>query len=171
VLIVNQHLDSSLKCCIDGLSPPVPDNDVCITLPAQWNLQRNCAMFQRGFMLHIGAAAALVAALGCGFWVAGYPVVLYFCIGQMLALAAAAGVHAIHAVDGERVVLTPGSIEVHATRGLRLQTFRFDPCRAWLECGREEERSVPRGVRSQRPVLCGGGLRVPLGGCLCDAQR
>jgi len=149
----------------------VPDGDIRTALSAQWILQRNCAMSPRAFMLHIAAAAALVAALGCGFCIAGYPVVLCFCAGQVLALAAAAWVHAIHAVDGERVVLTPGTIEVHTTRGLRSQTFRFDPCWAWLESAREDGRDRPGGARSQPPVLCGGGLRVPLGGCLADAQR
>ncbi|MGF6346678.1 DUF2244 domain-containing protein [Variovorax sp. W2I14] len=143
----------------------MPDGDIRDDACVQWRLQRNCAMSPRSFMLHIAALAGVVAMVGIAFCAAGYPLVLCFCAFQVAALAAAAWVHAMHAIDGERIVLTPGSLEVHATRGLRSQTFRFDPCWAWLEAARDDLAG------SHPPVLCGGGLRVPLGTYAAEAQR
>src|SRR3954469_17435443 len=78
---------------------PMPDGDIRDDACVQWRLQRNCAMSPRSFMLHIAALAAVVAMVGIAFCAAGYPLVLCFCAFQVSALAAAAWVHATHAID------------------------------------------------------------------------
>jgi len=126
-----------------------------------WNLRRNLAMTPHAFMLHIGAAAGLSCAIGVGFWIAGYPVVFGFCILQALALAAAFIHQAIHALDGEELVLAGKSLEVHTTRGFRSTTVRLDPCWTRLECRADAEP----------PALCSGRTCVPVAVYLAAAQR
>ena len=136
----------------DGSAPPAP---LC------WNLRRNIAMTPHVFMLHIGAAAALSCAVGIGFWVAGYPLVFGFCVLQALALAAAVIHHAIHALDGEQLVLAGETLEVRTTRGFHSTTVCLNPCWTRLECSADAE---PPSLRS-------GRTRVPVAVYLADAQR
>jgi len=135
----------------DGSAPPA----LC------WNLRRNLAMTPHAFMLHIGAAAGLSCAIGVGFWIAGYPVVFGFCILQALALAAAFIHQAIHALDGEELVLAGRTLEVHTTRGFRSTTVHLDPCWTRLECRADAEP----------PALCSGRTCVPVAVYLAEAQR
>jgi len=112
-------------------------------------------------MLNVAALASLLCAIGLGFWLAGYPVVFVLCAVDAVALAAAVLVHAVHAVDGEKVVFTGQTIEVHAKRGLHSRAFRLNS--AWT---RLED---PGGTRP--PTLCCGSTRVPLGVYLTPAER
>jgi uncharacterized membrane protein len=152
------------------MNTAMPAEAACISPDAQadplqplasWNLTRNCAMSPGGFMLHVAAASALSCLIGLGFWAAGYPLVLAFCLCQSLALAAAALAHAVHAVDGERIVLTAQTLEVHATRGLRARTFRLDP--SWTRL----EGAAGPGA----PALRSGSTRVPVAVYLTAAER
>jgi uncharacterized membrane protein len=126
-----------------------------------WDLRRNLAMTPHAFMLHIGAAAGLSCAIGIGFWIAGYPVVFGFCALQALALAAAFIHQAIHALDGEELVLAGDTLEVHTTRGFRSTTVRLNPSWTRLECGADAEP----------PALCSGRTCVPVAVYLAEAQR
>jgi uncharacterized membrane protein len=144
----------------DACAPPDAQGEPAQPL-ASWNLTRNCAMSPRGFMLHVAAASALSCLIGLGFWAGGYPLVLAFCICQSLALGVAALAHAVHAVDGERIVLTTQALEVHATRGLRAHTFRLDPY--WT---RLEDAGGPGS-----PALRNGATRVPVAVYLTAAER
>ena len=127
----------------------------------QWNLRRNIAMKPRVFMLHIGAAAGISCAIGIGFCIAGYPLVLAFCACQALALLAAMLHYAVHALDGEQLVLTGDALEVRCTRGFRSHTVRLDPCWTRLECA----------AGAEPPTLCSGRTRVPVAVYLAEPQR
>ncbi|WP_082517589.1 DUF2244 domain-containing protein [Variovorax sp. Root318D1] len=135
----------------DGSAPPA----LC------WNLRRNIAMTPRVFMLHVGTAAGLSCTIGIGFLIVGYPVVFGFCILQALALAGAVIYHAIHALDGEQLVLAGELLEVRTTRGLRSTTVRLNPCWTRLECR----------ANAGPPALCSGRTRVPVAVYLADPQR
>jgi uncharacterized membrane protein len=113
------------------------------------------------FMLHIGAAAGVSCAIGIGFCIAGYPLVLGFCACQALALMAAMVHYAVHALDGEHLVLTGEALEVRCTRGFRSHTVRLDPCWTRIECA---ESAGP-------PTLCSGRTRVPVAVYLAETQR
>jgi uncharacterized membrane protein len=127
----------------------------------RWNLRRNIAMKPRVFMLHIGAAASISCAIGVGFCIAGYPLVLAFCACQALALLAAMVHYAVHALDGEQLVLTGEALEVRCTRGFRSHTVRLDPCWTRLECT----------AGAEPPTLCSGRTRVPVAVYLAEPQR
>jgi uncharacterized membrane protein len=129
--------------------------------PLRWNLRRNLAMKPRIFMLHIGAAAGISCAIGIGFCIAGYPLVLAFCACQALALLAAMVHYAIHALDGEQLVLTGEALEVRCTRGFRSHTVRLNPCWTRLECT----------ASAEPPMLCSGRTRVPVAVYLAEPQR
>jgi len=126
-----------------------------------WNLRRNLAMTPHVFLLHIGAAAGLSCAIGIGFWFVGYPVVFGFCALQALALAAAFIHQAIHALDGEELVLAGKTLEVHTTRGFRSTSVRLDPCWTRVECRADAEP----------PALCSGRTCVPVAVYLAEGQR
>ena len=126
-----------------------------------WDLRRNLAMTPHAFMLHIGAAAGLSFIIGIGFWIVGYPVVFGFCALQALTLAAAFIHQAIHALDGEELVLAGDTLEVHTTRGFRSTTVRLNPSWTRLECGADAEP----------PALCSGRTCVPVAVNLAEAQR
>ena len=126
-----------------------------------WNLRRNLAMTPHVFMLYIGAAAGLSCAIGIGFWILGYPVVLGFCALQALALAAAFIHQAIHALDGEELVLAGETLEVRTMRGFRSTTVRLNACWTRLECSADADA----------PALCSGRTCVPVAVYLAAAQR
>jgi len=127
----------------------------------RWTLTRNCAMSPQLFALHVAAMCAVLGAIGLGFCIAGYPAILVCCLLQVLALVAAALVHALHAIDGEQIVLGPQALEVHITHGLRSRTVRMHP--AWSRLERMDA--------GRPPALCCGSTRVPVAVHLCDAHR
>ena len=125
-----------------------------------WTLTRRCAIAPRTFFGHIGALGLLLCAVGVGFWVAGYPLVMFFCGCQFAALCGAALVHARHATDGERVCVEDGRVRVASSHGARERVVEVHACWARLERG-------PSG----RLVLRSGRVELPLGERLTPAQR
>nr|WP_225784399.1 DUF2244 domain-containing protein [Xenophilus sp. Marseille-Q4582] len=124
-------------------------------------MHRRCALPPEVFALHVGAACAVPGAIGLGFCMAGYPLVLAFCLLQGLALAAAALCHAVHALDGETLELDPQALIVQTQHGLHTRTLRLNPAWARLE----------RPRAGQAPVLCSGALRIALAAQLNGPQR
>ena len=99
--------------------------------------------------------------IGIGFWILGYPVVLGFCALQALALAAAFIHQAIHALDGEELVLAGETLEVRTMRGFRSTTVRLNACWTRLECSADADA----------PALCSGRTCIPVAVYLAEAQR
>ncbi|WP_183025163.1 DUF2244 domain-containing protein [Variovorax sp. UMC13] len=128
--------------------------------PAAWKLTRNCAMRPSTFFWHIGALALLMALVGAGFWVAGYPLVMFFCGCQLAALCIAGLVYARHANDGERIRVEAGAVHIETSHGGREREVDFHAC--WVRL--ERDRSGALTLRS-------GSASLPLGKQLTPARR
>lgn len=148
-------------------SPPAPST----ALPSEataanagvrnsWTLTRNCAISPCTFFWNVGALAGVVGAVGTGFWVAGYPLVMFFCACQLFALGIAGIVFARHATDGERVRVDAGTVRVETSRGCRQRVVDFQAC--WVRLERH-----PSGALTLR----GGRAVVPVGEQLTPAAR
>src|SRR4051812_4528089 len=126
------------------------------TVIAIWHLSRRCSMSPRAFMLHWAAALAVLQVVGLSFTLAGYPWIWAFCTLHSAGLAAAALLHMAHAADGERLVLTPKTVDVAATRGLHTTQVQLDT--RWTRLER---------VKGHRPLaLCCGRKRLEVAGLL-----
>jgi len=100
-----------------------------------WQLTRNCAIAPSTFFWNIAALGLAPFLAGVGFWVSGYPLVMLFCVCQLLALGAAALVHAWHATDGEWVQVGHGKVHVEARCGGHRRVLDIHACWARLERG------------------------------------
>ncbi|RYY72488.1 MAG: DUF2244 domain-containing protein [Comamonadaceae bacterium] len=125
-----------------------------------WNLTRNCAMVPGTFFCNLAALASLSSVIGLGFWIAGYPLVMFFCGAQSAALGVAVLAYARHATDGERVRIEQGRVQVETTQGGRVAAHEFNAC--WARLLRD---------RSGGLVLRSGSAVVPLGRQLTPADR
>jgi uncharacterized membrane protein len=128
--------------------------------PVAWKLTRNCAMVPATFFCNIGALALLMAVIGAGFWVAGYPLVMVFCGCQLAALCIAGLVYARHANDGERIRVEAGAVHVETSHGGHERVADFHAC--WVRLDRE---------RSGALTLRSGSASLPLGEQLTPARR
>lgn len=148
---------SAVMPAASAVPEPSPSPSPC---GQSWTLTRRCAIAPRTFFCHIGALGLLLCAVGIGFWMAGYPLVMLFCGCQFAALCGAALVHARHATDGERVRVEDGRVQVASSRGCREQVLEVRACWARLE------RRPSGGL-----VLRSGRVELPLGDQLTPAQR
>ena len=93
--------------------------------PREWRLRRNCALRPNQLIGAFGCTCAVVAGIGAGFWVAGYPLVAGFAAIEALALAVALVCCSRHVADGERITLQDGCLTVERQRGQRIDRFEF----------------------------------------------
>lgn len=148
---------STLPPTVAGLAP---ESAGPAAMRQAWKLTRNCAIPPRIFFWNIGALGLVLAAVGTAFWVAGYPLVMFFCGCQLVALCAAALMHARHATDGERVRIEGGRVRVESSRGGHERVFDAHAC--WVRL----ERASSGGL-----VLRSGRTELPVGEQLTPAQR
>jgi uncharacterized membrane protein len=112
------------------------------------------------FFWNIGALALLMALIAAGFWVAGYPLVMFFCGCQLAAVCIAGLVYARHANDGERIRVEAGAVHVETSHGGHERVVDFHAC--WVRL--ERDRSGALTLRS-------GSASLPLGKQLTPARR
>ena len=125
-----------------------------------WKLTRNCAMRPRTFLWNIGALAVSMGAIGTGFWIAGYPLVMFFCGFELAALGIAGFVYARHATDGERVRVEAGTVRIETSRGCQRRVVEFHAC--WVRLHRDGSGAL---------TLRSGSAAVPVGEQLTPARR
>lgn len=128
--------------------------------PLDWKLTRSCSMRPEIFFLNVGMLSVFSAAAGTAFWMAGYPLILFFCGCKIAALCVSALAYARHAVDGERVRLQGTTVYVESVCGARQTQLEFPLC--WVQLER-----LPSGEL----LLRSSGVTVPLGGQLTPARR
>jgi uncharacterized membrane protein len=120
-------------------------------------------MAPRVYFIHIGLTSLLLLLGGIGFALAGAPLVTVFCVLQMLAVMAGGGYFAMHAADGEHVLLYRRKLLVRAFDGLRVTEHVFNPYWVRLKRG--------RGRQGDEYWICSGGVRLPLGRHMPPARR
>ncbi|RYY83628.1 MAG: DUF2244 domain-containing protein [Comamonadaceae bacterium] len=125
-----------------------------------WRLRRPCALAPHTFFSNIGALGLVLGAVGAGFWIAGYPLVTFFCACQAVAIGAAALVYAVHALDGERIAVEGGRVRIECTRGREESVVELPV--EWVRL----EQSAAGAV-----VLRSGRTQVAVGRQLTEAQR
>lgn len=91
----------------------------------QWVLRRNCALAPRQFMASVLSVGAVSLAVATFFWFRGAVLVLPFAGLEVVALVAAALVHARHVGDRETLTLEAGSLRVEHLCGRRLACAAF----------------------------------------------
>jgi len=92
----------------------------------QWQLQRRCALSPRQFCACFLALAGLSAAVALFFWALGAPFVTLFAGLEVLALGIAFACHAVHAADGERLLLHGGRLLIEQRHGLQQRRDSLD---------------------------------------------
>lgn len=112
-----------------------------------WSLQRRCALTPRQFGGCFLALAVLSALVALFFWAQGVRFVAYFAGLEVLALALAFGIHAIHAADGERLRLQGDRLIVERRTGLRVQ--RHEMGLAALRVAEGGDGAIELRVRGQ----------------------
>lgn len=123
---------------------------------------RNVALSPRqsaGTFVVLALASLIVAApfVALGAWP-----ILPFAGVEIAALAVAFGVYALHATDGDRVVLEPGRVRVEARRGRRTTVTEFPA--PWVRVDVERGRRVIVRLHARRQC-------VRIGDCVVDARR
>ena len=132
-------------------------------LVAQWRLGRNCAMAPRAYFGHMAAATLLLLLFGLGFAAIGAPLVAVFCAAQTVAVLAGGAYFAVHAADGQQVLLYPGRLVVRTFDGLQQREQAFNPFWVRLQRG--------RGRQQDEYWLCCHDVRLPLGRHVTPARR
>ncbi len=128
--------------------------------PVAWKLTRNCAIPPATFFWNMGALALLMAVIGAGCWIAGYPLVMFFCGCQMAALLIAALAYARHANDGEWIRVEGGVVHVETSQGGHERVVDFQAC--WVRLDRDSSGTL---------TLRSGRASLPLGEQLTPARR
>jgi len=128
--------------------------------PVAWKLTRNCAMPPATFFWNIGALALLMAVIGAGCWIAGYPLVMLFCGCQIAALFIAGLAYARHANDGERIRVDGGAVHVETSHGGHERVVDFHAC--WVRLERSSSGAL---------TLRSGSASLPLGEQLTPPRR
>lgn len=93
-------------------------------------LKRNCSISPAGLLAVFAALAALSAAIGTGFAIAGAWPILPFVGLEVVALGVAFVMYGRRAADYERIELTQGRLTVEVAEAERLVQYRLDPRRA-----------------------------------------
>jgi len=130
------------------------------TSDASWRLTRRCAMAPRTLLWNVAGFGLAMFALGAGFWLVGYPWVMFFCACQAVAFTVAAFCYAVHATDGERVSIEGDRVHVEATCGRSLHRHEFSAY--WLRV----DLCVSGAL-----TLRSGTKKVVVGRQLTEAQR
>jgi len=128
----------------------------------QWVLRRNCALSPRQLALCFAVIGMLSLAIATVFAFQGAWLVVPFAGIEMLALCIAFVVHARHAGDYERIVLSAGRVRVERLHGGSLAT---DECQApWV-------RVEYRGARRELIRLVAAGRELAVGRFVPDGER
>jgi uncharacterized membrane protein len=128
-----------------------------------WTLRRRLAITPRAFMQAYAIHGVISAAIAVCFGVMQLWVIVAFCIIQVGVVSACYVHFALHAFDGESIVVAPdGTLDVAVVRGRTVLHHRFNP--AWTR--------VERGGRRDAAVfLCSGSQRVEVGHFLTPGAR
>ncbi len=140
----------------------VHESDTASGKERVWMLSRNCALTPRqvgAFYLSLVAASSLISIV---FLLRGAWMILPFSVVEMAALGLALLIYARHAVDGERVSLGNGSLEIESVDGARRWVMRVDP-----RAARVEMEARPRGGLA----VVVRGERIVLGRFVCERER
>jgi uncharacterized membrane protein len=122
---------------------------------AAWRLTRHCAVSPRAYVRHVAVVCAFLLAIALGFLALGSAVVALFFVLQACAVAGLHLLHAVHATDGEKVVLYRDRLVLFSFRGLRTRMHVFPACWVRLEKGRGRDEGAY--------WICYGARRLPLG--------
>ncbi|RYF67446.1 MAG: DUF2244 domain-containing protein [Comamonadaceae bacterium] len=166
VAVCRRHVQTRIPDCIMSNHPPgpiEPDREPAPTTGVDsWKLTRNCAIAPITFFCNIAALALVPLLAGFAFWTAGYPMVMFFCACQLVALFAAAMAYALHATDGELIEVQPahGKVRIEARCGSRQRVLDLDVC--WVRLERDPFGSL---------MLRSGRAELPLGGQLNPSRR
>ncbi len=142
----------------------------------QWLLKRNCSVTpaQLGWLY----ASLCVVSLGIAgfFWAQGATLVMPFAWLELMVVGAAFRVYALHATDGERIVVQGGRMVVELENGGRLERAEFN--REWVRVepesgdgslievsGQGRSVRVGRHVRPELRPLLAREIRHALRGC------
>lgn len=128
----------------------------------QWLLRRNCALTPRQLAGCFGVAVVVSLAIAVAFTVMGAWLVLPFAGLEVAALAVAFVMHARHAGDYERIVVTGGRLMVERLHGGELDRIECQP--AWV-------RVEYRGARRELIRLVAGGREMSVGRFVPDDGR
>ncbi|MDB5893987.1 MAG: Protein of unknown function transrane [Rhodoferax sp.] len=143
--------------------PPAAAPDVGPPPMRHWRLTRRCSITPRRFMLHLCAMAAVLVGLAFALSALGSPSLAALCLVQVVVLLCT-GLHfAVHAADGEQVVLYPDRLVVRHYDGLVARSYSLNPRFAHFECG--------RGADEGYYWLRHGDIRVPMGHQLPPVRR
>lgn len=128
----------------------------------EWLSRQNCSMTPRQ-MASIFAALSIVSlAIAGAFAASGAWLVLPFALLEVLVLGIAFVVHARHAGDFERIVLSPEGLLVQTSRASRLQQEQCAP--GWI-------RVEYTGRRRELIALVAAGRRMEVGRFVPEADR
>lgn len=145
-----------------------------------WRLRRNCSVTPQQLGQFYASLSVVSLVIGVGFWLRGAPIVLVFAALELLALGAALLIYALHATDGETVMLHAGKLIVErdcAGRRERIEfaseQVRIAPLVEWGALidirAHGREVAVGRYVRPEvRPALA-GEMRRALQVAACGA--
>lgn len=128
----------------------------------QWLLRRNCALSPRQlacWFVTLGAVSMSIAALFA--FLGAWPVLPFACV-VVAALALAFVAYARHALDYERIVVSPGRLVVERSLGGTL---------ARIECEPEWIRVEYDGARRESIMLVAGRREVPVGCFVPDGRK
>ncbi|MFO1362918.1 MAG: DUF2244 domain-containing protein [Burkholderiales bacterium] len=128
--------------------------------------RRNCSLPPHALAWLLAFTACFSFAIGFGFAAVGAWPVLPFVGLEVLALASAFCVHALHAADYERIVVRHGAMRVEVREAGRVRVHDFHP--GWVRvCAQRAEGSMRVGVRSHgRELEIGRHLDAPARGLL-----
>ncbi len=113
---------------VHGRAPAPRARGAAGALPSgtSWRLHRRCALTPAQ-LAGCGAVVALVSlTIGFGFWAIGARYVLWFAGAETVAVVLALLVHAVHAVDGERLELRGQALFVEQRAGWRTRHWVLD---------------------------------------------
>ena len=108
-----------------------------------WQLTRPCVLTPRQLLASYAVlvAASTLVALACS--VLGWWVVAVYCALEVLAAGVLYLIYMAHAVDGERITLTPGGqLTVELARGLRQRRVAMNPAWTHLEHSSDGQRET-----------------------------
>ena len=108
-----------------------------------WQLTRPCALTPRQLLASYAVlvAASTLVALACSLL--GWWVVAVYCAIELLAVGALYLIYMAHAMDGERITLTPGGqLTVELAHGLSQRHVEMNPAWTRLESCRDGHRET-----------------------------
>lgn len=120
----------------------------------EWDLRRGNSPEQCQTPWIVATLAVLALGLAAAFWEQGAPVVLPLAGIELLALAAALGMHVRHAGDREHIALRDEGLSVEHASGRRVERVEFQP--VWV-------RVEPRHGDRSLIELSGQGRRISVG--------